>query len=731
MSHAPVILYKNVITQVNVTASDADPGYPASAAASPFTYEWWQFTGGSTTLDIDCGVVVPVNAMGILALGLMGNVVISSSADGITFTARGSQTINKDGVVMTLLPSVVVARYWRVTITATGAGVGGTVRIPVIYLGETLQFERCTRGSYTPVVMGRQTDYTDNVSGNGQFLGRSIVRNNLSSQYNIERMTSQWNRQFFQPFVESARELPYFFSWWHEKYPQEAVFVRTDEDITTKYTGDRNFMSAQWTMRSAGIAAAGTVVDKTQLQNAIEAASALYEPWFDADTWQDMQDALAAAINVYNNNSAAYQDVIAATNDLFDALSNLSRDDGLCGTTIYPINYNHQDKSAATLQGNSISGSGYAFSTFGYPNELEIPDPSFNRIIGLKRTSNNSLSSAAIEVFDPNSNMVGSVSMYRGLSGGEIRWSMGSISGTEPYINNVYVSINSSGTVSFIADNIIVATSDSAYNDGVYFGFRCNAEAPATILMDSSELEVYEGEGDIDSSYKDWCGNDLLTGECPMPLDSDLVPALPGGIGVPFIISGDESQTVSTGTPTAGYYITNSNSAPFDIDWGANEIRWVGAIDFNYASANTIGIGVIRSTDFSTVGVTVAYNSFTDEYSVIVASATMGVITQQGDKTYDDSPTFIGIGIGGDGLIYLCVDGDVSQMQTGSGDPITIPSAFDGWSVAASLDNTSGAFTTELHTTIVTSAGAMPEPFTQIAGNPAYKDLCGNDIQSV
>ena len=251
MSRVPAILYQSIVTPLNVTATAENGGFPASAVANPLTYDWWSFDiNADVSLEVDAGQPVSVDALGVIVRGFTGRFVLESSDDGAAWTERVSGS--DSGHHLLLIDNSVSARYWKLTFEEDSENTGETVVVPVIYLGEALRFEKCVRGQYAPLVMNRKTQYFDSDSGTGQFIGRSIVRQSLEGGVNFERMTAPWVRQHFQPFVEAARVRPYFFSWDPERYPEEAVFVKTDEDIGASYNGDRNLMSASWSMRSAG-----------------------------------------------------------------------------------------------------------------------------------------------------------------------------------------------------------------------------------------------------------------------------------------------------------------------------------------------------------------------------------------------------------------------------------------------------------------------------------------------
>ena len=103
--------------------------------------------------------------------------------------------------------------------------------------------------SHAPIPYNRVTQYTTNESGTGQFLGRSIVRQNQATDVEFSMITAPWARDQMQDFVRHAQKKPFYFAWNPADYPDEVGYVWTDEDIGVEYTGDGSLMTASWRMK--------------------------------------------------------------------------------------------------------------------------------------------------------------------------------------------------------------------------------------------------------------------------------------------------------------------------------------------------------------------------------------------------------------------------------------------------------------------------------------------------
>ena len=276
MSGKPVILYNQVAVanppfpvdpiQAAFTGGITEvAGFPVKNAFSPFTYpaDSFMFERGTSTGSVMIYLNGDINssdfdALGFIISGLEGDAVTVDLSyvptGGGSFTILKSQSVSRDGCHLMTFTKPVGSYFWRITFSGITAAQSDStpISIPVIMVGKLMQFEKCIRNRYAPLDYSRKTEFLTNESGTGQYIGRSIIRRNHESTVSFDLMTAPWVRSTFQPFVRHARTKPYFFAWNPEKYPDEVNYVWTDEDIVVEYTGDRNRMSASWSMRGLG-----------------------------------------------------------------------------------------------------------------------------------------------------------------------------------------------------------------------------------------------------------------------------------------------------------------------------------------------------------------------------------------------------------------------------------------------------------------------------------------------
>lgn len=282
MSRNPQILYNSILPEgeahLDTNRAASVPGYPGQNIVTPFTYELARYVlvddvlYGRIRWSSSSSSAHAVNAAGMLLFGdyfdssgeytgrsakMLGTVELSGSDDGIYWSPihiyeglhSGSNYFSFDEVSF---------QHYEFVITITDPvpdpsggppWPGIMVSIANVMLGQRLEFERPIIRTHDPLPLNRTTEYQTNLSGSGQFLGRSISRRGVSTSVDIPMMSREFARGPFQDFVEHAQRYPYYFSWNEALYPGDAGYVWTDEDIQTGYSGDGSLMSASWSMR--------------------------------------------------------------------------------------------------------------------------------------------------------------------------------------------------------------------------------------------------------------------------------------------------------------------------------------------------------------------------------------------------------------------------------------------------------------------------------------------------
>jgi hypothetical protein len=248
----------------SVAASSASTGFPASALLNSLTYEFWKPATLPATLDIDLGQTRTCDYLGLGAHELGScEIKLYYSLTGATYVPAATATL-QDNTDAMILFTPVVARYWRIVITQAAPvfvadfvngeysiweGGAGFASLAVLFLGIAMPMERMIYGGHTPGVFSRETNYSDNESEGGQWLGRSIVRQSLSESFSFNNLSPAWIRDTFEPFRTHAETEPFFALWRPLGYANECTFGRTQQDIKPSNSGTRDFMSVSFSIR--------------------------------------------------------------------------------------------------------------------------------------------------------------------------------------------------------------------------------------------------------------------------------------------------------------------------------------------------------------------------------------------------------------------------------------------------------------------------------------------------
>jgi hypothetical protein len=248
LTHAR-IGYDNFVPAATVTATSEATPWPADSVQRENTFERWQPTSGNGSITIDNGTAKSADYIGIAAhtLGSAGSTLtIAYSSDNSTYTTIETVSPSDSSAIMVIFAEV-TARYFRVSVAGATAP-----QIGVIYLGMALAMERAIYSGHTPVTLGRMTEKRPTKSESGQFLGSSTIRQGLQTNFTWNNLKADWYREYFDPFVKSARNLPFFIAWRPSKFPNEIGYCWSTNDITPTNSGGLDYMSVS--MRVEGYA---------------------------------------------------------------------------------------------------------------------------------------------------------------------------------------------------------------------------------------------------------------------------------------------------------------------------------------------------------------------------------------------------------------------------------------------------------------------------------------------
>ena len=245
LNHAR-ILYDNLLLGSTVSIN---AGANGGFTLIPNTADRWTVTnGGAITFELAEAVDMDTVCIGSHNLGSVGYATgVEYSPDLVTAFAafKVGQNPPDDAALMFHNTSTVSVRRLKVTISGTGNAFVGS-----IYAGIALQMQRPFFSGYSPLPLAAKTiKYMSRTEG-GNIIGTDIRRIGYSSSASWSNLENDWYRFYFQPFVISARTLPFYFSWNQLQYPLDVGYCMTSEDITPSYSGTLDYFNVSFDLEA-------------------------------------------------------------------------------------------------------------------------------------------------------------------------------------------------------------------------------------------------------------------------------------------------------------------------------------------------------------------------------------------------------------------------------------------------------------------------------------------------
>lgn len=240
-----------------VTATSENTTAPRDAPLRPDTGEYWEPTALPATWTVDLGTSRDIDYVGLVGrFGSVGAAVLVETSDGSVagspaeqvWTTFASALMPAGDAPLLFLDASRVARYLRLTFT----GSGSMPRLAVCYAGEILAMPRPVYGGHAPMPLQRQTVLYNGLSRGGQFLGQAFRRHGVAGGAQYRHLDPDFVRDELDPFIEAARQYPFFWAWRPADYPLEVAYAWCPEDIRPSNMGVRELMQVAWNMQGIG-----------------------------------------------------------------------------------------------------------------------------------------------------------------------------------------------------------------------------------------------------------------------------------------------------------------------------------------------------------------------------------------------------------------------------------------------------------------------------------------------
>jgi hypothetical protein len=241
-TNSPIIGYQNLVTTTNIAATTEDADFPVVNLANPATHLRWKSGAGSPSSDeyitITLNTVEQVDYLGI-AVHNFGTSSAPVSVEGTTEAPGGSpdpwfelitpRLLSDDGPVIFRFDPQFLHSI-RLRIQPSQAATPVTPYLAIMYVGELLVLQRRIYVGHTPIKFGRHLNVANHRSISGNFLGRIVLGEKVSTTIALKNLTPSWYRSHMDPFLVEAKEIPFFFAWRPGTYSTEVGYVWLTDD---------------------------------------------------------------------------------------------------------------------------------------------------------------------------------------------------------------------------------------------------------------------------------------------------------------------------------------------------------------------------------------------------------------------------------------------------------------------------------------------------------------------
>ncbi len=165
-------------------------------------------------------------------LALVGSIIVLQySDDDVTWSNVFDPIYPTTSSVIFKTFTQVSHKFWRVYVSGAG-----TRNIGVCMFGLRLDFKNGLTFGFSPPALGQQFVPRNNVSANGEFIGRSVTKMPVSGNLVFNPVFSQsWVRQFWPDLIRHMEKKP-FVVLPEDPYPGEAIFCWTDRVRGPEYS---------------------------------------------------------------------------------------------------------------------------------------------------------------------------------------------------------------------------------------------------------------------------------------------------------------------------------------------------------------------------------------------------------------------------------------------------------------------------------------------------------------
>lgn len=238
----PIFAYDNFMTDYgSVSATSQAVDFEAYNIASWLPNEWWKPTStGTNDLTFTFAASKTADYVAIFSHNLAEEssdveIAYYNGSSWVT-VASGMSELNSQVIFRTF--TAVSSDQWRIRVNNCTLD---TV-IGIVALGQYTESPIGLEKGFMPPHMAYEDEILNGLSKTGLLIGSSVLSKGNSLNVKLKFINVDWVRSTWDPFIKHAMIKPFFFSWNHSNYPDEAVFCKLDSKIMPPKYSDSVYM---------------------------------------------------------------------------------------------------------------------------------------------------------------------------------------------------------------------------------------------------------------------------------------------------------------------------------------------------------------------------------------------------------------------------------------------------------------------------------------------------------
>jgi len=258
--NTPVFGWSSIVpARAVIAASSAADGFPAANLANPSTAQRWVAGAAGSppadaflTITVDPEFSDPIDYLAIAVhnLGTGQNTVSVESSDlgsPVVWDELVEEAIPADDepIVFRFAPQSLAAL--RLRIQPSPLDEPTTPFVAVLYAGKLLVLPRGTHTDHIPINRATTARVLSGRSETGNFLGRFVLAEERGTTFALQHLEPAFYDQVMAPFIDAARETPFFFAWQPQKRPRDVGYcwMTNDPQPTDQFGIARKAISLQ------------------------------------------------------------------------------------------------------------------------------------------------------------------------------------------------------------------------------------------------------------------------------------------------------------------------------------------------------------------------------------------------------------------------------------------------------------------------------------------------------